>query len=299
MSGATTTTFASAIATYMNGMAETLNDQGATLQQLIPATPSPGGDSFDWPVHYGGNSSTVAYSEGDALAAAGNESYATATVAYSTGYLRTVYQVTGHARDAVRNGYFNAVDKEGMSALMAHVAAREALLISTLEGAIDSAGSYAGLLRATYNLASYEAAIGGSLAMANMDLMYETLQASPIGADLSGHVILAPTSTIGEYNDVAAGAGAGNPIIQWTDGKTMDGGKFRFNAAYNGCPIVRVEGLTAGGLLFVNPSNLVRVVQRPIIVEPMAKTDDSDLFSITSSEIIVCLNPRHAGKLTT
>ena len=299
MAGATTTTFASAIATYVNELIPTLDYQGNTLQQLVPGVMSPGGNAKKWNVHYSGNASTVAYSEGDALAAAGNEAYGQASVAYSTGYLRTTFSITGHARDDVQKGYFNAVDDEAAGAVRAHVAAREALLISTLESAIDSAGSYAGLLRATYNLASYEADMSGSLATTDIDTMWNTLQASPIGADLSQHVFLAPTSTIAEYLLVAPGAGAGNPLVTMASGTTLDGGKFQYDIAYNGRPFVRVEGMTAGGLLFVAPSNLQRIIHRPITVEPMAKTDDSDLFAITSSEIIVCLNPRDAGKLTT
>jgi hypothetical protein len=251
-------------------------------------------------VHYGGNSSTVTYSEGDARPAAGNELYATAQLAYSTGYKMTTYKMTGHAQDAAKNGYFNAAMAEAEGALKQHNHAVEELLISQLESAIDSSGSYAGLTRSTYKMASYEAAIGGSLAISNLDTMYETLQAVEIGANLEQHVILAPTSTIGEYNDVAAGTGAGDPLIlSNTEGETLDGGRFKFVQKYNGNPFVRIEGMTAGGLLYVDPNQVKRVVQRPVQVDVIAKVDDSQEYMITSSEIIAVHNPRVCGKLTT
>jgi hypothetical protein len=300
MAGMTTTTAAAAVAEFMNTLVDTLDYQGTQLRDLIPATPSQGDSAWRWPVHYAGNASTVDYSEGDAPTAAGQESYATASVAYSVGYKRTMYSVTGHARDQLRNGYFDAEEKNMTGAIAAHLDAREDKLISQLEAAVDSSGSYGGLLRATYKMASYEAAIGGSLALSDMDTMHETLTADPIGVDTTNFVVLSPVDTRGEYNDVMTGTGAGDALwLENKEGVTADGGRFKFRAAYNGAPWIEIKKMTSGGLIYIDPANIKRIVQRDLMIEPYAKNDDSDTYAITSCEILVVPDPREAGKLTT
>jgi hypothetical protein len=297
--GATTTTLATPIAEFMQATANTLDEQTTGLRALVPATASPGGLLYEWPVHYAGNASSVSYAEGDAVTATGQESYATAQIAYSTGYYRTMYGFTGHAMDAAKNGYFNAIEAEASGAIAAHLKKVETGLITQLEAAVDSAGSYAGLLRATYKMASYEAAAGGALAVSDLDTAHETLAANPIGADMSNFVVISPVDTHGEYNDVAAGTGAGDPIVTRAEGSTIDGGRYQYQAKYAGAPWIDILGMTSGGLIYIDPSNMKRVVQRAIKVEAMGVNDDSLNFAITSSEILVVPDPRRAAKITT
>ena len=300
MAGGTITTADAAIAEYLNGLVPTLDSQQTDFQNLIPTIPSQGDDSFRWNVHYGGNSSTTSFSEGDAISAAGNETYAQAYVAYSTGYYRTIYSVTGHMADSTKGGYFDAITQEGEGALMAHKHGQETNLITMAEAAIDSAGSYGGLLRATYRLDSTEGAAGGDLAMSDLDTIFETLTADPIAIDPTGFVVISPVDTRGEYNDVMTGTGAGDTLwLENKEGVTVDGGRFKFNAAYNGAPWITVRGMTTGGLLYLNPADCRIVEHRSITVTPLARLDDSARFAITSCKIFVHLNPRKAGKITT
>jgi len=83
------------------------------------------------------------------------------------------------------------------------------------------------------------------------------------------------------------------------EGVTVDGGRFKFNAAYNGAPWITVRGMTTGGLLYLNPADCRIVEHRSITVTPLARLDDSARFAITSCKIFVHLNPRKAGKITT
>lgn len=298
MAGATVTTLASAINTlYPSILTETQNSVKTPLRDLLPRIPSLGGDSYDWIVHYGGNTSSAAYSEGDAVSAAGNETYAAATVAASTGYYRTMVQITGHAVDAMKGGHFAGVQKELMYATEHHLHALEGAAVTALEAAIDSGGSYAGLTRATYNLASYE--VAGTPTLAEIQLMYQTLMDNEPVANVAQGVFLMAPDTFFDYQDVAGG------VAYWemtpTQTGVLDGGKLiegRY-PTYNGRPIIPVPGLTSGITLFLTPEAGAKIVTfRDITIDEMGKTDDSTLYSITSSEILVVENPRKAGKIT-
>ena len=80
------------------------------------------------------------------------------------------------------------------------------------------------------------------------------------------------------------------------DAGKMIGGRI---PTINGRPIHVIPGLTSVISLFLTPEAGAKVVEfRPVTIEQMAKNDDSTVFSITSSEILVVENPKMAGKIT-
>jgi hypothetical protein len=297
--GQTTTTIAPAIQDYVQELVPTLDSNVTPLRNLVPGFTPPSGDSADWRILYSGNSSTTAYAEGDAASASGNALFASPTIAASTSgvYQRTVRAATGHAIDQARGGYFDPIMADAENAIEEHLKGIEAFHVTTIEAAIDSAGSYGGLLRATYNLDSYEAAVA-TLALSDLQLMHETLVSEPIAMDPNKMVYLSDVAMLNEYLDVAPGSGAGIPIVTQADNSTIDGGKHQFQAQYNGRPWIVVTSMTATTILCVQMDLFRRIVWRPVTVEVKASTDDSITFHITSAELMYYLNPRKAGKLT-
>ena len=109
-------------------------------------------------------------------------------------------QWTGHALDAMKGGHFAGVQKELTSAMEHHRHAVEGTNITTLEAAIDSGGSYAGLTRSTYKLASYE--VAGTPTLAEIQLMYQTLMDNEPAANVGAGVFLMAPDTFFDYQDV-------------------------------------------------------------------------------------------------
>jgi hypothetical protein len=296
MAGATLTTLSECVNTLFPAVVTETQDSVKTpLRDFLPRIPSIGGDSYDWKIHYGGNTSSTTYSESDAVSAAGNETYAALTVAASTGYVRTMVQFTGHAVDAMKGGYFNGVDRELSSAIEHHLHYKEGLLVTALEAAVDSGGSYGGQVRATYKLASYEH--NSTPTLAEIQLLIQTLMDNEPAANVQAGWWLMPPDTLFDYLDVAAGVQyfEFNPVVNGA----VDAGKLQKMPTINGRPIYVIPGMTSTGTIFLTPEAQAKVVEfRGLQIDQMGKTDDSTVFSITSSEILVVENPRKAGKTT-
>ena len=295
MAGATDTTLASAIATYVTGIAETLDSRATPLRSLMTETPNPGGDSVDWIANSAGNTSSTTFSEGDSPAAAGYQEYYALTLAKSSFQYRTMYQITGTAMDSVKNGYFDAITQEAKGALLDHFAYIEDNTVTTIEAAIDSAGSYGGQLRSAANLESYEAAVTPTLD--EMATMWSGMAADPRSVDMSTVAMLAPIEFQTSYGDVATGQTAFE--YNAVQGGKIDAGRIAGgNIAYNNKPFTTVGTMTDTTCLIVAPSNLRRTVFRPTRVEQYAQNDDSMTFAITTVEVPWVFNARKAGKLT-
>jgi hypothetical protein len=295
MAGATTTTLTTAIQKTFQTMVETYDYAETPLRNMLRIVPSPSGNAVDWKIHYGLNTTSANFSEGDAVSAAGNNTFADATISNTAGYMRTMVQYTGHAVDALKGGYFDGIMKETEGAIKAHMHAKEDLLVTAIEAAIDSGGSYAGLLRATYLLAAYENAVG-TTALTDYQTMWTTLSKLEIGADLSSHIFACNHTMIQEYLDVAAGV----QFLEYgqIQGGVIDAGKLTRLPQYNGRPFIDVPTLTDGTVLFFNPADFWITEFRPIQIDQMGKTDDSSVFSITSAETLAGTKIRTMGKLT-
>jgi hypothetical protein len=298
---ATKTTANDAINTVVMGVWDTLDYQGDPLTQTIPSDGiDPGGKSaVTWVVHYDGNSSSTTYSEGDAASAPGNESYGTASIDYDDFYARTVFSVTGHMKDQCqgRDANFDAVKKEAEGAIKAHDHYVEGLTVAAIEAAFDSTGSYAGLLRSTYNMASYEAAVA-TLALSDLQLADETMRKIEIVANMDNFVMLSTVDMVNEYGDVAVGSSASLPWNAGSGDTTMDMGKLRMDAKYNGVPWSIIPTMTATTILGFDTTYVKKRIVRPKQIELKASTDDSMTWHITSCQVPYVLNPKYGYKLT-
>jgi hypothetical protein len=291
---ADSTTTSSAVRTYVDGLVDTADYDGTPLRDITQEKPSQGDSIWRWNIKYGHNTSSVDYNEGDALTAPGNTLTARAAIAYSTGYTRTVFSLTGHAKDNAKNGYWDLMEEESRDALQSHMHAVEGKLVTALEAAIDSGGSYGGLLRSTYKLASTEAAVA-TLALSDLQTEWETMAKIENAADMSQMIKISTIDMINEYMDVANGVAYFENL---TLPGVIDAGKLGNAVKYNNRPWLTVPTLTAATILTYNPAHVSRVIQRPVTIREVPTTKDEQEFAIESCEIIYHENPRKAGKIT-
>ena len=306
--GATNTTLSTAIKTVFEpGLVKTFYEGTPFLNLMgFPGRTNSGGDSIDWKVNYAGNAGVI-YNEGDAIPASGNQSYVDLSVSHI--HFGNVVEFTGHAKDALANGYFDGVRKEldgGISGLLHKI---EEKFVTVLEGAINDDTNYGGVARATYNLAS-DVTAGGSaaLTLAMLSEMYETLQLDgrSVTYDPSRHMIMSSPEQLTAYTEIASGfivtgdaeaSGANRPYsTSQTDAK-LDAGMLKHSIEYNQLPWYAVPTATNTLVTLLDRSQVVIEQARPVTIEPLAKTDDNTKFWITWAGALAYLDPYRAARI--
>lgn len=293
MAGATETTLANAIGTYIMGVAETLDSRATPLRNVMTVGAG-AGDSVDWVVNSAGNSSSTTFVAGDSPSAAGYQTYYALTRAKSGFQYRTMYQITGSALDSLKaNAYFDGITAEATGALLDHLSYIEDATVTQTEADIDSGGSYCGQTRANANTASYEAAVTPTIA--EMNTFWSGMAADPRSVDMNTLALFAPIEFQQSLGDVSAGTTSVEHIA--IQGGPVDAGRV-VGLAFNKKPFTTISTMTDTTMLASAPANLRVAVWRSLQVEPYAKNDDSITFAITSVEVPYVWNPRFAGKLT-
>lgn len=308
MAGATTTTLSAAIDTlYQPGMTKTFYE-GTPLLKLLgwPFTPHLGGDSIDWQLNYAGNAG-VLLNEGDALPAAGNQTYANASVSHFTA--ANVVQVTAQAKAAMKNGHFDGVQKEldgGLSGLLHKI---EEKCVSLLEAAINDDTSYAGLTRATVGMAS-DVTAGGTAAntLANMSEMYETLQLDPraVEYDPRDHIITSAPEQLTAYTEIGGrlmyvgddeSTGINAPYVMTQNDSQFDAGLMKHIPLYNNIPWVTLATHTNTLVFLWKRSDILAEEGQGVLLEPLAKTDLSDTWVFSWIGGLAYRDPYRAARI--
>lgn len=306
--GATTTTLASAIATtFIPGMVKTF-DEGTPLLNFLgfPGKPNLGGDSIDWKLQYAGNAGSI-LNENDALPAAGNMTYADMTIAHIL--FVNVVEFTGHAVDAMKNGYFDGIAKEldgGVSGLLHKI---EEKFVTVLEGAINDDTSYGGQTRATVHADSYVVA-GGSAAntLANLSELYQalTLDGRGVTYDPARHFLFSANEQTTAYTEIATGhivtgdaeaSGSHRPYVTNQTDDTLDAGMMKHTLRYNGLPWYGFRTATNTLVSLADRSQIVLEWSRPITIEPLGKNDDNTKFEISWHGGLAYIDPYRAGRI--
>lgn len=265
---------------------------------LFPVRNSAGGTSYNWPVRYD-TTAAAAYSEGQAAPAPGNNSYLNATLAYSAGYFWRGVEISGHSVDAMKDegAIVEAIDREVMDAARAIQDLINTTFMGTshLQLAVDSAGTYAGINRATYTgWGSWENALGGAHSLAACRDMVEGLLDNDRGARREDLAFIMPVNQV--TNHVAlAGAGAGVPIISQGGGK-LDLGFT--GASFQEIPIFGVPDMTDTVILLVHRPSIYWVMHRPLKFEPKPTAGDSHSFLLTCALQLVVERPDLCAKQT-
>lgn len=292
-----------------------------------PEVMAMGDTAFRWKVLRGtGNSSVGTFAEGDAVPAAGSQSWIEASLSYALGSFWVRAQVSGFAADAMGSAYLG---QEWTSAASGYGEIKAAVDDLTdqinntfmgagsgtagLQNAIDDGGTYSALARGTYT--DWQCAItdggGDALSMADMNNNQELLFDNDRGAGpLSGTVMA--VSQAFNYKSLAGAENgtAANRLVRYTVDVT--GGVPKFDAgmvpgagtdtglSFGGAPIYGVPDAPDQLVYLVTdvPRNFLIATIRPLTVEDLAKTDDSRIDKLISTRLLwMCLNPRHQGRI--
>ncbi len=256
---------------------------------------------------YGSNTSVGTYSEGDAAGIAGAQSYVTAIWPFT--YYKAVVQITGHARDQLRNGapshaFFDQFaleftkgvadirDKASTDALGTGLTAPVGI-----QGICDSAGTIAGLSRSTYTwFAAYEASSASTVTLADLDLAERSLTdaeyASSFDQWWTSH------KQIEKLRGAIGLAGATSNSVRIMSGGPVNLSGVNDGVTLSGRPFIPIRNLTDSVFLAITSSELFIGFRRQMTVDEMGKIDDSDKFLLTMAVGIGSDNPKHFGKLT-
>jgi hypothetical protein len=308
MAGATKTTIAAAIQTaFVPGLTKTFYE-GMPLLGMFPKFPNAGGDSYDWKLNYAGNSSAAVYTEGATPPAPGNQSYADMTVADE--HIWATVQITGHAKDAARNGYFDPVRKEmegGVSALQHKV---EEQFVTYFEGAINDDTSYGGQTRSTVHADSYVVAGGtAALTLAMLSEMYENMKLDPRAltfANPNEYAIISAPEQLTAYTEIGFGlmkvgddesTGPNLPYTTMSGDAVADAGLLKHTLRYNNIPWFEVPTVTNSLIFLTKRSDVFISETRPMTIEPLGKVDDSDSWLLTWAGAMGHRDPYRAARI--
>lgn len=258
-----------------------------------------------------GTDTSEAYVEGDSAPAGGVMAYATASI--NLGSYQETVRYTGHARRygvQALTGY-DMVSEEISNAVGRLTTKATGLEQAIFEAAIDSAGTYGGLTRSTYNLASHEVDWGTTLVECLPDKIDAALAELHTGdrRSMTGDVCLFTSPTT--HQAIRAGAvGAG---YSTTGAGTMINSMRRLNIApggdvsalagptptWNGKPIIEVSGMTSGTLIAGPLSGAGFLTTADFELDPnQAHSGDEENLLVVLHRTLVVVNPHHWMKMT-
>lgn len=299
---ATSITAAESLQEVFQGIVDTTDDESTPIiNGLGGGRDSDGGDSYNWPLVYANNASTQKISaEGGAYPAAGNASYAGASIDFDEEPLATTFELSGTLKDFSKGEgrKFDAQVKELNSALKMHMGKEEDQVITEIGASILDTGSYAGLLRSTYGFESYVAeSAAAELALSDISSVYSYFKSDPVVTDLRNFQIWSNEDRRTEYNDVAVGVGAGDPRVATVQDDVIDAGKERATSKYSNMPWFEATRMTTGDVWFFDPANIDIIWVRRRNVKQIEQFKDADTYVITSNIKAINIDPRLSAKI--
>lgn len=294
------------------GVVEALFRNNEVMNEF-PVRPFTGGSTINRKMHYAGNTSVGTYDEGDAIGAPGSQSYLTAL--WPEKHYKVVIQITGHARDYLRDGsaeaaFFDQISMETEKAFqdLVHAVSLDMLGAGTtapigIQGIVDSAGTVAGINRSTYTwFQSYESA-GSSIVISTTDLnsaMYQSQDSTYAG---QVNEIWTSWKQMYKYRESIGNAGVANgPVrVMMPNGAgelALNAGAVTDRAFLGPNEIKPKRNLTNSIWLGLTKPDFFIGKMREWKVDQLAKVDDSDKFLITGSFGLGCDNPKRSWKLT-
>lgn len=303
----TMTTAVAAINKYFSPMLTRTIYTSKELMGMFTFTPNEGGDDMNWKYAYASGDAEQA-AEGDPAPASSNVTYADMTedpvkVQITVGW-------TGEVKDLMRSGgnYFDAIAqalKEGTEKLTYKA---EQLMQAKLLAAIDDSATYGGQTRTTVHADSVIETTGGALTRAFLSTTYEGLKLGPRAcnmADVSDWVILSSIYQETAYSELfgyivtgdAEAAGAALPYVTSDENPSLDAGMYKHTFSYNKIPWYGWANMTDGYVLFTRKSDVICREFRPVTIEPLGKTDDSDQLLLTYRCGLYHRDPYRAAKI--
>lgn len=261
--------------------------------------PQPGGTGVNWVVRKSGSSPEI-FVEHQGQPSAAVSDYVHASVDWT--YFRSMVQVTGHARDAMRSAYARQDTAGGPMDLELLQAARDITdLMNTtylgatygLTNAVSATGTYAGITRgaATY-FESLVTAVNRDLEMTDLLDAFEALEDNDRGG--KSFVVVCPLNQRTRLFQLSPPAGMkvtqpGNVTAGFYDQLLL--GKW---------PVLAIGDLDDSTLVILensNGNNFMRVI-RPFEAKEMSPSGDSDIVQLSTGNAWGVRHPKVSAKLT-
>ena len=297
-----TTTIANAINTaYEPGFREGVFRNDALLSLLrafgMAEIESMTGNTHNWHLNTTANTSTAIYTEGAASPQAVAQGWVRATLSFI--YFWSHVQITGHARDALKNGIFDAIEAEMMLAQRDIADLRTTTFLGSsnngLQQAVSASATYAGITRGS--AAYFESSTTSTASIAGMRGLHRAVRDAEKGGNPTVNLV-SPT-LMAWYAGLAGTPGTSNFVLQ-TSGSgpsNVDVGYNWTGATFMGKPVVEIPDLTSTVWLMLDTSaqNLKHVVQRPFEVKFHHNEGDSEVYQITTASTIAVEMPKWQG----
>jgi len=285
---------------------------GLTLngKPMIPEIPF-SGEKYRWPINSAGNTSTEVFTEGAGAPTPVAQSYKSAEQAAT--YFWAWTRVTGHVRDAVRNGAAtggaNPLDNEfiaGFEDLRDLV--NTSLMQSSygLELAVDDASTYAGIAQGSYTwFAAKVTNHNGALTRAGLLNIHEASRNADYGGNTS--VVLCAHNQLTNYIALTGEPNVQNSSVRVELG-LVGGGAMdlapRYDAlSFMGAPLVGLPDFTSTIFMgmdlrnVANGPNLGRFTARPFDIRGPQMVGDDDVYEMSTATGLVLHSPKLCWKL--
>ncbi len=303
----TTTTIAEAIRkTFQPGLTKTF-DQGSPFLKLIgwPFKENESGNTIDWKLNYSMDDASY-INEGDTLPASSSTEYADCVL--SGQVITSVIKMTNHARDAAKNGYFDAMKVLVDNANLALIRKCDAYAMAQLEAAIDDDATYAGQTRATVNSAA-DVTAGGSAALteAMLSEMYETptLTGRSVEYNPGDDVIISAPQQLTAYTELIGhivtgddeASGSNQPLNFNSNDSVLDIGRLKHMISYNRIPWYAVNTMTNTKILRLKLSEIIARQIHGVEVIHLPNNDDSKSLQLRAHIALGYKDPWRASMI--
>lgn len=266
--------------------------------EVVQPGACPSGPHINSVIEYGVSSSAEVYVQGAPMPTPGTLSDVRAY--FTKDFFQDSAKVYGDTQSMLRNGGVVDIDPVKRSidqSIQNVVTIMQSTFLTDLAAQVDSTTNYSdsGLVRATYNLASYEEGSIGDLAKDDLTAMIEAM--IDLNVSEQDMVFLLPSN---QHTHLANLLGTAYNEIS-VDGSSMAaadlGTKFRC-MTFNGIPILQVPGMTNTESYLVRASKTKIFLHEPITVVPKESAEWADQWLTTGGANLVCLDPRRAAKIT-
>ncbi len=309
MAGTVTAALTAALRITASGMLSEALFRNNELMPLFAPVGWEGGATKNYKIHYGGNSSVSTYAEGDALGAAGSQSYLTAN--FPEKHYKATISITGHVYDQTQGGNQNAVFFDQAEKEFGYATKDLTDLITTdmlgsgvtapvgILGIVDSAGTLAGIDPNTYTWwAAYETSHASTVVLSDIDLANQAARDPEYAANIN--LIMTSHKQCAKIKGVYGNPGTtANSVLSLNSagGYIINLGDYT-DIKVGGIPVVPLRDLDNAVIIGVEREQIEIATQRPMNIVPLAKNDDSDRWLMTWAGGITTRNRMKAWKLT-
>lgn len=274
---------------------------GEKLRGLFSYEPSRGGYQEDTPVLYASDAALEMDGETDPAPSPASSTETNAS--WSPRYFHTTLKIWEQTLDGLTSEaqVVDVLDhkmNDRKRALRSIINTTMAGSGSTnLQAAVDDSTSYAGISsRSTYGWDSYETAVGGAIALSDLEDAVEALDLK--GVPQNELVWVMRPNQITNIGNLAGWSG--NSVVQKmvVPGGAFDPSFIRQDISICGIPIYPLVSLTSTVILLLHYPSLKWKMHSPLKMSPLAKNDYSYSWLMTVGVIPKVEKPHWCGKLT-